>query len=117
MGVFLGGAHLEVLRHLLKLEGEALGEFAKALQETGLAELREYSHLRLHPALCPYLYQKLDDNTRKTLQDQWVAVMQPFVGFLYQQKFQDTQVSATLTLLELPNCLELLHLVQAQGHF
>ena len=41
--------------------------------------------------------------------------MQALVGFLYQQQFQDAQLSAQLTLLELPNLLALLTALPQQS--
>jgi hypothetical protein len=44
-----------------------------------------------------------------------VEAIRAFVGFLYQQASQDAQLTATLTLLELPNLMVLLDHVSAAG--
>ena len=74
----------------------------------GLGDERGYGYLRLDPALPGYLAARLDAATLDELRGFWAAAMMRLVDFLYQQKFQDAQLAAQLTLLELPNLLALL---------
>ena len=77
--------------------------------------LNRYNHLTLNAALCPYLRGRMDAAERETLTARWVAAMRAYAGFLYQEQSQNTEVAATLTVLELPNLFALLELVQRAG--
>jgi len=50
-----------------------------------------------------------------TLTARWVEAMRAYVEFLVQQQSQNTEVAATLTVLELPNLFALLDLMQRAG--
>ncbi len=115
LGLFHGGAHLSVLAMLLEMGPEEITAFANALTEIGLAEMKQYGHLSLHPALCPYLFQELDTAVLPALQAQWTAGMKQLADWLLQQRYQNSQLSATLILLELPNLLAFLAHVQSLG--
>jgi len=106
LAVFQGGAQLWVWSQVLGKQQEELAPIAHALVHVGLAEIMEYSHLRLHPALAPYLYGQLADPA--PLQAKWAEGMVELTNFLYKQQSQDAQLSATLTQLELPNLMYLL---------
>jgi tetratricopeptide (TPR) repeat protein len=127
LGVFQGEAHLAVLglmfadegvRTLVRLDQTKVwtpdevtalvGQLAQALLGVNLAELMEYNHLRLHPALCPYLAQELTAEETADLTARWADGMLQLTNFLYDQMFEDTQLAYTLTRLELPNLLHLL---------
>jgi len=65
----------------------------------------DHSHLRLDPALVPYLLRELPQAEQASLRARWAEGMALLVGFLYQQLSQNTTLAAQLTLLELPNLL------------
>jgi tetratricopeptide (TPR) repeat protein len=85
------------------------------LVATGLATPNRYNHLTLNPALCPYLRGRMDSAEREALTARWVEAMRAYAGFLDQQRSQDAELAATLTVLELPNLFALLDLVQRAG--
>jgi hypothetical protein len=108
LGVFQGGAQLDVLAMMMGVEKRALAPLVDGLLETHLAERMPYDHLRLHPALCPYLARELDGEERAALTARWADGMRQLTDFLYGQLFKDIQLAFTLTRLELPNLLGLL---------
>lgn len=114
LGLFQGGAHLATLMMVLEINEEEMAKLVGELTAMGLAEPLNYGFLRFDPALCPYLWQELDEPTRAKSQARWVENMQQLTHFLYEQRFKDIQLSATLTLYELPNLMRMLELVQAQ---
>jgi tetratricopeptide (TPR) repeat protein len=115
LGVFHGGVQLGLLRTMMQWEEADVGALAGELIATGLATPNRYHHLTLNPALCPYLRGRMDSAEREEMTARWVEAMREYVGFLHQQQFQDTEVAATLTRLELPNLFALLDLVQRAG--
>ena len=112
LAVFHGGVDLDVLRVMTDWDKDDIAAFAIDLVETGLATPNPYGHLTLNPALCPYLRGRMEDPERETLTARWVKAMQRYVGFLVQQWSQNTEISTTLTILELPNLFALLDHVQ-----
>jgi tetratricopeptide (TPR) repeat protein len=108
LAVFHGGAHLYVLGKMLGTDDEVVRSLAAALIEVGLAEVMDYGHLRLDPALPSYLLGQMNATEREALKSRWAAGMQVLTAFLYQQQFKDARLAAQLTLLELPNLLALL---------
>ena len=115
LGVFHGGVDLDVLRTMMQWEEADVASLAGELIETGLATPNRYNHLTLNPALCPYLRGRMDAAEREALTARWVEAMRAYVGFLVQQQSQNTEIAATLTVLELPNLFALLDLVQRAG--
>ena len=115
LGVFHGGVNLDVLRMMMQWEEADVASLAGELIETGLATPNRYNHLTLNPALCPYLRGRMDAAEREALTARWVEAMRAYVEFLVQQQSQNTEVAATLTVLELPNLFALLDLVQRAG--
>lgn len=115
LGVFHGAVDLDMLRHMMEWEKAAVASLAIELVETGLATRNRYNHLTLNPALCPYLRARLDSAEREALTAHWVGAMRGYAGFLEQQQNQDTEMAATLTVLELPNLFALLDLVERSG--
>ncbi len=116
LGVFHGGAHLQVLDHVLGTDAddvETVKKLAAALIEVGLAEAMPYLHLRLDPALPGYLLGQMSAAEQKQARSRWAECMRGLTTFLYRQRFQDTQLAHQLALLELPNLLAML--VWAQG--
>ncbi len=117
LGLFQGGADLFTLTEVLELKEEESVILVGRLQQLGLAEAMPYGFFRFHPALCPYLLEELEENeeSKAAAMARWAASMKQLSGFLYQQLFQDAQMSLTLTTLELPNLVRLLEHVRAQG--
>ncbi|MFM7521695.1 MAG: tetratricopeptide repeat protein [Planctomycetota bacterium] len=115
LGVFYGGADLDVLRVMTQWDKADVESLAVDLVQTGLATPNRFNHLTLNPALCPYLRGRLETEDRDALTVRWVEVMGEYVSFLSAQQDQDTEVAATLTGLELPNLFALLDLVQRKG--
>jgi tetratricopeptide (TPR) repeat protein len=82
------------------------------LTRTGLAQHYPHGHMRLHPALSPYLKTQLSSDDIASAQKKWAQGMKSLANFLYEQQFENTQLSAELTLLELPNLMALLDYTQ-----
>jgi len=111
LGVFQGGAHLNVLDYMLSTDAddvESVQEIAAALIEVGLAEAMPYGHLRLDPALPGYLLSQMSATEQEQARARWAEGMRGLTAWLHRQQFQDAQLAAQLTLLELPNLLALL---------
>ncbi|MDS4042628.1 MAG: CHAT domain-containing protein [Candidatus Competibacter sp.] len=137
LGVFHGGVNLDVLRKMMlsqkprwtewlsqlwqrkrtvKSEELDLASLANELVQTGLATLNRFNYLKLNPALCPYLRARMDTAEREALTACWIKAMHAHVGFLVLQWSQNTEIAATLTVLDLPNLFALLDLVQRAGN-
>ncbi len=108
LGVFHSGGRLEVLAHVMEVDVETARNLAIALIDVGLAEDMGYGHLRLDPALPHYLLRELNEAEEEAARTRWAEAMQALTGFLYQQRSQNAELSARLTLLELPNLMALL---------
>jgi len=108
LGVFHGGLDLEMLYNMMGWSQAETLTFGTALATTGLAIPMDYGHLRLDPALCPYLLARLEPQERAALQSRWDAAMRAFVEFLVKQARQNAEMAATLTGWELPNLMALL---------
>jgi len=115
LGVFHGGVHLGMLHAMMEWEEAEVASLAAQLIETGLATPNRFSHLTLNPALCPYLRARLGAAEREALTARWAGAMGTYVAFLGQQRSQDAQMAATLTVLELANLFSLLELVERAG--
>jgi len=88
---------------------------AMELVGTGLATANPYNHLSLNPALCPYLEANLSEEELLGLTAGWLEAMAAYLGYLVKQRGQNTELAATLTLLELPNLFALLDRSQASA--
>jgi tetratricopeptide (TPR) repeat protein len=108
LGVFHGGVDLDLLRAMTGWEPAEVEGLAQELVGTGLATANRYSHLSLNPALCPYLQASLSEEELQTRTAGWLEAMAAYLNYLYQQQSQNTELAATLTLLELPNLFALL---------
>jgi tetratricopeptide (TPR) repeat protein len=115
LGVFHGAVDLDVLRVMMQWEKADVATLAVELVETGLATPNRYNHLALNPALCPYLRGQMDAAEREALAARWGEAMLAHGKSLVQQQFQNTELAATLTVLELPNLFALLEQVQRAG--
>jgi tetratricopeptide (TPR) repeat protein len=82
------------------------------LTRTGLAQAYPHGHMRLHPALAPYLKTRLASAHMGKAQEKWAQGMKSLANFLYEQGFENAQLAAELTLLELPNLMALLDYTQ-----
>lgn len=114
LGVFHGGADVYVAAYVMELVQEEIPDFVEALTGTGLAHKEAYGHLRFDPAMVPYLDGELSPEERERARGKWFEGMRDLVEFLYEQRFKDTQLASTLTLLELPNLLAALEGVLAR---
>ena len=108
LAVFHGGGHVANMAAVMGIEPDRMGAMAKMLIDVGMAELHEYNYLRLDPALPAYLKLGQPPETLAELETIWAGAMGQLVGFLYQQKFQDSTMASRLTLLDLPNLMALL---------
>jgi tetratricopeptide (TPR) repeat protein len=113
LGVFHGGVDLDVLRAMTGWEPAEVEGLALELVGTGLATPNPYNHLSLNPALCPYLKASLSEEELQALTASWLEAMATYLNFLNQQQSQNTELAASLTLLELPNLFALLDRSQA----
>jgi tetratricopeptide (TPR) repeat protein len=113
LGVFHGGVQLGVLRAMTGWEQAEVEGLAQELVGTGLATANPYNHLSLNPALCPYLKATLSEEELRGLTGGWLEAMAGYLGYLAQQRSQNTEMAATLTLLEMPNLFAMLDRSQA----
>jgi tetratricopeptide (TPR) repeat protein len=112
LAVFHGGASLSVLKLIQASDVEAVQNSAMQLINVGLAEDMGYGHLRLDPALPPYLLREMSEAEQEEAKSRWAGAMRQLTSFLYQQRFRDAELAARLTLLELPNLMMLLLWIQ-----
>lgn len=112
LAVFHGGAHFFVLQMTLGADAGAARNIGLQLIEAGLAEDRGYGHLRLDPALPPYLMRELNSAEQEEARARWAEAMSQLTAFLYKQRFKDAELSARLTILELPNLIAMLMWIQ-----
>lgn len=115
LGVFQGGSSISNITNVLELNEAERDLLVSKLLETGLAEPMPYGFLRFHPALCPYLYQELDEAVLDTSKARWAESLRQLSEFLYKQQSEDSQLADSLTLLELPNLIKSLEYIQAQA--
>ncbi|NOG84758.1 MAG: tetratricopeptide repeat protein [Planctomycetes bacterium] len=114
LGLFQGGGSISNITYVLKLNEAERDLLVRELLEIGLAEPMPYGFIRFHPALCPFLYQELDQSMLNTYQARWGESMRQLVEFLNKKQSEDTPLTETLTKLEQPNLLQMLRYVQAQ---
>jgi tetratricopeptide (TPR) repeat protein len=115
LGVFHGGVQLGMLEVMMQWDEKDVGALGDELVETGLATKNPYNHLALNPALCPYLRGQMEKPEREALAARWIKAMVAYAKFLEREHSENTEVAATLTVLELPNLFALLELVQRAG--
>ncbi|MCJ7459816.1 MAG: tetratricopeptide repeat protein [candidate division Zixibacteria bacterium] len=115
LGVFQGGAHVFTLKEVLELSDSEVKSLVLELVETGLADPAPYGFLRFNPALCPYLWQELDETARASCKARWAESMKQLSYFLNKQLSENAQFALNLTTLELRNLMLLLEYVRFQG--
>ena len=115
LGVCHGGVHMSVLEALPGLDSDKAKALATALIDVGLGEDMGQGHLRLDPALAPYLLRELSPTELAETRAKWVAAMRWLTGALYRQRSLDTALAAELALLELPNFLAMLERMQHEA--
>jgi len=108
LGVFHGGFDVNVLRLMLDVDEETVAGLARRLIGVALAEAMAYSHLRLDPALPLYLLREMGAAEQETARTRWAKAMRHLVAFLYEQLFQNAELCAQMTQLELPNIMAML---------
>jgi tetratricopeptide (TPR) repeat protein len=113
LGVFHGGVHLGVLKEMTGWETGEVEGLALDLESTGLATDNRSIHLSLNPALCPFLKASLSQEEHTVHMARWLQAMASYLDFLLQQQKEDAELSATLTLLELPNLFAFIDCFQA----
>jgi tetratricopeptide (TPR) repeat protein len=116
LGAFHGGVNLNILRAMMQWERKDAASLAGELIQTGLATANRYNHLTLNPALCPYLRGLMNATEREESTVRWIKAMLEYVELLIQQQGRETEVVATLTVLESPNLFALLDLVESMGN-
>jgi tetratricopeptide (TPR) repeat protein len=114
LAVCHGGVHLVILSMLTGLEQDAANGLAAELIDIGLAEDMGDGHLRLDPGLAPYLLGELTVDDTETLRTRWADAMAQLTDYLYGQLFEDAQLASRLTVLELPNLLDMLDWLQTR---
>ena len=116
LAVFHGGGNLWLMATVLGIETDSAAAVAERLIGVGMAEIpdREYSYLRLDPALPAYL--KLGQATEQLAEweELWAGAMVQLVDFLYKQRSKDSRLAQRLGLLELPNLMALLDWLEGQ---
>jgi len=115
LGVFQGGSSISNITNVLELNEAERDLMVSELMKIGLAEPMPYGFLRFHPAMCPYLYQELDEAELGTSKARWSESLRQLSEFLYKQQSEDSQLADSLALLELPNLIKSLEYVQAQA--
>ena len=112
-------AIMELLSQMKQTESQTTALSFQKLQteltRTGLAQPYPHGHMRLHPALSPYLKTQLSSDNIASVQKKWAQGLKALANFLYEQSFENAQLSAELTLLELPNLMALLDYTRQKG--
>src|SRR5262249_55974639 len=108
LAVCQGGINIAVWVLMTGADAETVRNLAAAVIDVGLGTDMGYGHLRLDPALPPYLLREISQADQEYLRTRWAEGMEQLVDFLYRQRFQDGTLAAQLTRLELPNILAVL---------
>ncbi len=112
LGAFHGGGHIANMALVMDVDEDTALHLSAALIGVGLAEYMDYGHLRLDPALPPYLWGQMSAAEQEQARARWAGGMVQLARFMYEQAFKDTQLAFQLTLLELPNLVALLAWIQ-----
>lgn len=103
-----GGVHILVLAQVTALDALVARQLGIRLIDAGLAEDLGDGHLRLHPALPYYLLRLMTKQEYEQASFRWMEGMQHLADYIHWQQFKNSEVSARLASLELPNLLLLL---------
>ena len=116
LAVLHDGGDFRMIAYILEIEVEAAKQLGAELIEAGLAEEKDYSYLRLDPALPHYLRLQWQNQQEDylQLQQRWSEVMSELVDFLSQQLFEDVELAFKLTQLELPNLMAFIRSLNQQ---
>ena len=112
LAVCQGGVHVYILGMLTGLEHDDAERLADEVIHVGLGERMGYGHVRLDPGLPPYLLGELSADEADMIRTTWAVAMSELTRYLYDQRIENTQLAAQLTLLELPNLLGMLEWLQ-----
>jgi len=112
LGVFHGVVNLGLLRAMTEWSEVEIASLGDELVAIGLARRYAHNHLALNPALCPYLYQTMDASQRDSLSEGWLDTMSGFINFLSEELHSDIELSSSLTILNLPNLMAAVGLLQ-----
>lgn len=112
LSMFHGVANLAVLEMMLEAEERTIRNLARALIEVGLVEDIGRGHLRLDPALPAFLLRELSETEQEVMRSRWAEEMQRFTSLMALERDKNAELSACLTLLELPNLIALLEWMQ-----
>lgn len=115
LGVFHGAVDLDMLRHMTGWDQTDVQALGDALVATGLATPERHNHLSLNPALCPYLAAGWESGEREALLARWTEAMRTYVKVLDREQHKNSEMAATLTMMELPNLMALLDQVERAG--
>jgi tetratricopeptide (TPR) repeat protein len=112
LAVFHGGVNLAVWELMTSADADTIRNLAAAVIDVGLGTDMGYGHLRLDPAVSPYLLRALSQADQEELRTRWAEMMEQLVAFLHEQRSQDATLASQLTLLEMPNMLAVLAWLQ-----
>ena len=88
LGVFQGGGHIATIAFTLELSEKEIDTLVQELIGIGLAIPMPYGFIRFHPALCPYLWQELDQTAHNKIKARWAESMKQLSAFIYQEGFK-----------------------------
>jgi tetratricopeptide (TPR) repeat protein len=116
LGTFQGGGNIVDIAIVLGIKKKDRDIVVRRLIHLKLAEPVAYGFLRFHPALCHRLWAKMSVTEQRKYTGRWSERMLKLSEYLYAQHYRDKELCATLTNLELPNLIYLLHLLRAQNN-
>ena len=112
LGVFKGGGQVQMMQRVLDVDEGTAADIGRSLVEVGLAEWGSHGYLALDPGLPSHLSRALSPSKHIAIQRRWAEAMVALTRFLYQQTFLHPELSAQLTVMELPNLMALLDWLQ-----
>lgn len=112
LSAFHGGANLAALMPMLDADMDECRAFAVPIIEVGLGQDMAYGHMRLDPALAPYLLREMSEAEQEEVRSRWAEAMRAVTNTLYQEFFKDIELSARVTMLELHNLIAMLAWVE-----
>jgi tetratricopeptide (TPR) repeat protein len=115
LAVFHGLVDLDLLGQMMEWTRKEALVLGDELTAVGLATALPYHHLRLDPALCPYLRSGLQPQERDGFEKRWAMAMQELIFTLYETHLSRRELVNTLTTWELPNFVALLNHMDKTG--